>query len=169
MIHTHQRPDRDNYLYVKTNNVSFRENTESVPVFFHPRTGVGVVFIARVFETSSVPTRLQSCEPKARYLFQRHYTRQDYKKYDSKWVEDYGLPYDFDSVMHYPVIKNGPFLARREHASQSDRMGSGKLSKGDAEVLNRAYCGSKGRMPIPIPIPPSYPPIPSYPNNSTAL
>lgn len=53
---------------------------------------------------------------------------------------DYGIGYDYASIMHYPP--GGWFTTR--NASFMDVVGASKLSKGDAEILNRAYCGNRG-------------------------
>lgn len=96
LIHEHSRNDRDLYVSIQWQNI--------------PDTGKKpkISIQAIIFDT----TKLNSCEI---YLFSFSFKISvediNFQKYTGAfWEETYGLdtPYDFKSVMHYPIPENRP-------------------------------------------------------------
>lgn len=75
----------------------------------------------------------------------------NFLRYNSSEVTDFGVPYDFDSILHYPAdaaSKNGKptLVALKSNVLIGQRM---RLSKGDIIKINRMYhkeCGHRGSV-----------------------
>lgn len=71
-------------------------------------------------------------------------TENNFDKYPSNVVTDYGFGYDVASVMHYPAYafsKNGkPTIERRYHGNEVMGQREG-LSQIDVAKINKMYCG----------------------------
>ncbi|XP_026725953.1 seminal metalloprotease 1-like [Trichoplusia ni] len=66
----------------------------------------------------------------------------NFKKYGKDVINDFDVPYDYDSVMHYPATafsahKEKTIIPIKENVEIGQRVG---LSEGDILKLNRMYC-----------------------------
>ncbi|XP_041974025.1 zinc metalloproteinase nas-7-like [Aricia agestis] len=77
-------------------------------------------------------------------------TEHNFAKYTSDTVTDFGVPYDYGSVMHYPETafsKNGEktIIPTQENVKIGQRNG---LSESDIIKLNKMYCEVSKEIPI---------------------
>ncbi|XP_063633300.1 seminal metalloprotease 1-like [Cydia splendana] len=77
-------------------------------------------------------------------------TEHNFAKYTNDTVTDFGVPYDFDSVMHYPETafsKNGnkTIIPLQENVKIGQRDG---LSESDILKLNKMYCDESNTLKI---------------------
>jgi len=125
--HEHLRPDRDKYIKIDWTNIRLGDS----PAYWR----------ASWNDSSNLP----SCSKEG----QEQSTADFSNCVSSKTLEDYGLEYDFESIMHYgdkdfAVDRKKPTFVKR-NTSDNTKIGGDKLSKLDKERLKKAYgCDSCG-------------------------